>query len=162
MMVAMLVAASGSVSAQSVAEGSRVRVKTADSRTVGTLLSQSAKYLTLWKEPGGEVEIAWVDVERLEESWGQKRNLAKGAAIGLGVGLLGGLAAGRGCNDNWIFSESECRTMDAIGGGLLGVIGGALIGLGIKTERWERVDTGPRIVLTLPPRSVGAQLQVGW
>ena len=65
-MIAMLVAAPGSVSAQSLAEGSRVRVKTPDSKSVGTLTEKTDQQLTLRLENGSEIQVPWVNVERLD------------------------------------------------------------------------------------------------
>ena len=62
-MIAMLVAAPG-VSAQSIAEGSRVRVKTAESKSVGTLTEKTDQQLTLRLERGSEIQVPWVNVER--------------------------------------------------------------------------------------------------
>jgi hypothetical protein len=46
--------------------------------------------------------------------------------------------------------------------GILGGAAGALVGLGVQTDRWQRVDTGPQITLTLPERGIGAQVNVAW
>ena len=97
---------------------------------------------------------------------GKKGNLGKGVLIGLGAGLLMGLAAANtGCDETGFLpslNNIECASNRAAGGFLVGLLGGALIGLATKTERWKEVDTGPQITLTLPKRGVGAQLQVGW
>ncbi len=116
-MIAMLVAAPGSVSAQSLAEGSRVRVKTPDSKSVGTLTEKTEQQLTLRLENGSEIQVPWVNVERLDMSLGKKGNLGKGALIGLGAGVLVGIVVAQ--NDcegsSFVFeSESECTGFAAL------------------------------------------------
>ena len=45
---------------------------------------------------------------------------------------------------------------------MIGLVGGAIVGANVKTERWKQVDSGPQITLTLPKRGIGAQVKVGW
>ena len=165
-MIAMLVAAPGGVSAQSVAEGSRVRVKTANSKSVGTLTEKTEQQLTLRLENGSEIRVPWAKVERLDMSLGEKGNLGKGTLIGIGAGLLFGLAAVKpDCDDTFghdFFEDDFCSFGAFVVFPLLGAAGGALVGAFIKTERWKEVDSGPQITLTVPKRGIGAQVKVGW
>ena len=98
-------------------------------------------------------------VERLDLSLGTKRNAGKGFLFGVPVGVAIGGAV-------WCNEESPCDTKErtdamVLFGFMYGVTG-ALVGLLIKTERWQEVDTGPQITLTLPKRGIGAQVSVGW
>ena len=161
LMIPVLAAPAGAT-AQDVARGSRVRVKTADSRSVGTLTGTTGQLMTLRLENGSEIQVPWATVERLDTSIGKRKNVGQGAAIGLGVGLLAGVVAAKDCEGDFIFSEGECRGMAVTGLGLLGVIGGAIVGALVSTERWKEVDSGPRLALTLPKRGIGAQVRVGW
>ena len=165
-MIAMLVAAAGNVSAQIVAaEGSRIRVKTADSKSVGTLTEKTEQQLTLRLENGSVIRVPWVNVERLDVSLGKSGNVGKGALIGLGAGVLVGIVVAQ--NDcegsSFVFeSETECTGFAALAHGVIGLAGGALVGAFVKTERWKEVDTDPQITLALPKRGIGARLQVRW
>jgi len=165
-MIAMLVAAPGSVSAQTVAEGSRVRVKTSDSKVVGTLTETTDEELALRLENGSLVRIPLTTIERLEVSRGKKGNAGKGLLIGLGAGvLLGWAGANTGCNEKGFLSSLDnigCASGQAAGGFLVGLVGGVVAGALVKTERWKKVDSGPQITLTLPKRGIGAQVSVGW
>ena len=165
-MIAMLVAAPGSVSAQSVAEGSRIRVTSAGLKSVGTLTKQTEQQLTLLLESGNEIRLPLANVERLDVSLGKKGNLGKGALFGLGIGLLSGWAlANSGCNETGFLSSLNnigCASNRAAGGFLVGLLGGAFVGAVVKTERWREVDSVPQVTLTLPKRGIGAQLRVSW
>ncbi len=115
-MSAMLVAAPGRVSAQSLAEGSRVRIETSESKSVGTLTEKSEQQLTLRLENGSEIRIPRASVERLDVSIGKKGNLGKGVVIGLGAGVLAGVVAGQADCDEAVFpltpfTEGQCESL---------------------------------------------------
>ena len=170
-MIAMLVATPGSASAQSVAEGSLVRVETAKSKYVGTLQKRTQERLTLQTESGGLFQVSRADIERVEVSLGRKRNAGKGALIG--ALAFGGLSAALGastdeCNplDFRPTTATGCRTENVATFFLAGAVGGALwgaiIGHFVKSERWKEVEGSPRITLILPERGIGAQVSLGW
>ena len=163
-MIAMLVAAPGGASAQSVTEGARVRITREGVRSVGTLTEQTDQHVTLRLDSGSEIRVADWTIEKLEFASGKRGNAGKGALIGaVSLGLVGALGAPDEC---LIWGGSGCRGENVKAYGLAGALTGALVGLIVgslvTTERWERVDSGPQLALTLPKRGIGAQVQVGW
>ena len=149
----MLVAAP-EASSQTLSEGARVRVPTPEVKLKGTLASTDREAFTLALENGGLLTVRRDSVEYLEVFAGRKGNAGRGFLIGVFVGGVGGIAA----------CDAVCESpigWAALFGVFIGGIG-APIGHFIKSDRWERVDTGPQITLTLPKRGIGAEVQVGW
>ena len=159
-MIAMLVAAPGRVSAQVVATGSavlapgqRVRVTATAPAftgiTVGNLVKIGPDNLTLVDAEGGVVlELPRTSITRVEVSH-QTRATKKGLLIGLGVGALGGAALAAG--PSW-FSEGnpcarpdepdrECSSGEKVGFFVAGLAVwggiGAWIGSRKKTDHWK-------------------------
>ncbi len=154
--------------------GDQVRLHTSTGRVMGQLSGLDDAGLLIQgparREP---VRIPLEAVERLEVSRGKKRHAAAGAVIGFVPGALavGYAMATFTCKDE----PADCRGIDgwvsgaALGGGVTGAIG-ALIGLGIRTERWTPVAAGahgrrPKLSLHFAPApggGVGVALSVSF
>jgi hypothetical protein len=105
---------------------------------VGTLESWDAESLRL-SGPGGPPErLALSDLAKLEVSRGMKGNAGKGALIGAGVGLVGGIVAGilfRSEDDAYGLEYMAIAVSTWMGATALGAITGAFI----KTEKWQEL-----------------------
>jgi hypothetical protein len=158
--LAVLVAAPTQIRAQDpppIDPGARVRVSTssaADERIVGTLAALQSEALVVDVEGHSEpVTLPVASVTRLEVSTGRKSKTATGAGIGFGIGAAAGtVLALMFCSD----PDNACGAGSFLGGSvLLGLPGagvGALIGSGIKVERWETVPLDRiRVGLTSQP-----------
>ena len=160
MMIAMLVGGVPGVSAQTLSEGTRVRVTTPEARLRGTLTSIDAEAFTLALETGGLLTIRRDSVERLDVSAGRKGNAKKGFLIAASIYAVLG-ATEKECV-SLDHPTKPCPAQNAVMLGLAGGLVGALIGHFIKSDRWVPVDSGPQITLTLPKHGIGAQVKVGW
>ena len=124
------------------AVGSRVRITSAAlARTKGLVAGLDESAVTLATD-AGVIKMPLTSITALDVSLSRKRNWLKGAAIGLGVGLIIGLTTPVDPN-NCVFSSNstnECSRGAALGSGLLG---GGLLGAGIgaliTTDRWSAV-----------------------
>jgi hypothetical protein len=103
---------------------------------VGTLESWDAESLRLSGPGGPPGRLELSEMAKLEVSRGMKGNAGKGALIGAGVGLVGGIVAGI------VFSsEDDAYEYMAIclstwaGATAVGAITGAFI----KTEKWQEL-----------------------
>lgn len=155
-------AVSGPASAASGAVSTRV--------LIGQLVSMETDRMLLTDESGAPSEIALSDVERLELSLGQHRNMGRGAWIG---GLVGAVAGGvAGAIEGSKCEERAFFCPGAGGGALLGALAGGgpgvLIGLGIgaavKSERWSEVSS-QRWGFTGQPRrgiAAGGGVEIGF
>jgi hypothetical protein len=143
--IAALFAGASSLAAQDsvhIATGNRVRVtapRISGTRIVGTYARMDAD--TFVVEVGGDTRsFPRTAVIRLEVSVGRKGNAEKGALYGalLGAGI-GALALGTSslCAD--LEAGGTCALVGAGGGGLGGLLIGALIGSVSKTDRWQTV-----------------------
>jgi hypothetical protein len=153
-----------------VAEGERVRFRAAgfQGRPQGTVVERDAGSLTIrLKDAADPVRVRLDAFERLEVARGHKRHFATGAAVGFVPGFAFGFVAGGalGCDDQ----GPECSALgDALAVGcVLGAMSaavGGLVGLLIKSDRWERVTSGPvRVsVVPLPRRGVSVALSIGF
>lgn len=136
---------------------------------IGQLASIEADHLLLTNESGAPAEIALSDVERLELSLGQHRNMRKGALIGGLVGAVAGGVAGA-------IEGSKCEGMflcygagggalfGAAGGGGLGSLIGLAIGTAVRSERWSEVSS-QRWGFTVQPRrgiQSGGGVEIGF
>ena len=148
--------------------GARVRV---DAPTVdGTfwVVAATRDTLVLQRDSAGPAHrVPVAAIRRLDVSRGRRPPLARfgrglliGAGIGAAVGVVSGLASGDDPQGFLSLTAEE----KAVAGGVLAGVGGATIGglVGVlgRGERWERVDTGPRVALVAPPagRGVGVRL----
>jgi hypothetical protein len=90
--------------------------------------------------------VAWKDVSRMDVSVGRHSHFWQG----LGIGLLTGVAVGALIGSSTAsgqdgFTPSANGALGAIAGAMFGSVGGAVLGLAIRTEKWEPV--------TLPPQN---------
>jgi hypothetical protein len=143
-LVALFVSASGIAAQDSVriAPGSRVRVTAPEisrTRIVGTYTRMHADTLVV-EVDGRTHSFLRTAVTRLDVSVGRKGNAGKGALYGglLGAGI-GALALGSSslCAD--LQAGGTCALVGAGGGGIGGLLIGALIGSASKSDRWQAV-----------------------
>ncbi len=125
--------------------GDRMRIRTQHRQEIiGQIKSLDNTSLTILTDYSRELGIAYADMVQLQRSLGRRSHYKKGAAIGSGigasVGIFGAITTDGGCN---AVSPSTCNVLSAVGILILSV-GGALLGLivgvAIRTERWERLD----------------------
>ncbi len=74
-----------------------------------------------------------VDFVKMQRSWGTTNGLLIGAGAGLTVGLVVGVAAGDGGsggsnNSYWSGLKSTSQSLELVGTGLIGALGGAIFG----------------------------------
>jgi hypothetical protein len=154
------------------ATGEKIRVTTlrGRGRQTGVVVQTDAGFLTVSLGSGrSPVRIPVASIERLEVARGRRTAAKEGAQWGGLVGaVLGGLAVNalgaalcenaRGCG-----ASAEAHL---VGVGLFGTAGagvGALTGLAIKTDRWERVPVDRiRVGMTPVPAGAGIQVSLGW
>ena len=103
-------------------------------------------------------------IERLETTGGEtaydKRPIVRNAAIGGGIGLLGGILFAAALSPSDSSKEYSRALSGALGFGVGAGIG-AFIGSRMKTERWVNVPL-PRRLSFLPNRRGGFSISVGW
>jgi hypothetical protein len=138
------------------ARGTRIRVTApvlAMRPIIGTLDTLDEERVT-WTPEHGDSILSWprASLERLEISQGRRANTWRGALLGAlsgaGAGLIVGFVAGEDeCPENGLagLAAADCltRAEAAVGGTVLGAVGGGLVGLligsGSKSERWRSV-----------------------
>jgi hypothetical protein len=159
----------GSLDAQTVSAGERVRVTIEEQsgKLTGTLEEWGSD--TLYVVPDGASQdvaaraISLSSLSRLETSRGMKSNAGKGALIGGGIGLVigGGMSLIAGST-----VDTEVTSTDyLIFTGLVTVGGagiGALIGALIKSERWQEYPLDGLHVGLVPTSDGGFQLTAVW
>jgi hypothetical protein len=153
--------------------GEKVRVTTRAGRSPekGVVVQTDAESLTVSLGSGrSPVQIPIASIERLEVARGRRTTARDGALVGGFAGaVLGGLAVG-GLMHALCENGSDCSGETAqgalVGAGLFGTAGagaGALIGLAIKTDRWERLPVNRVRVGILPaPAGASAQISLAW
>ena len=120
--------------------GSRVRVTVGGSPDiVGTLDALTPDELVVRGDRGDSlVAIPTASVGRLAVSRGTRGHARTGAAIGAGVGMVGGYFVGKAaegeCGKNWDFCFGGLTGVFA--GGLVGGLIGAAAGSGSRSEEW--------------------------
>lgn len=122
------------------------------------------------RSPESELAIPIRSVNLLEASLGTRGNAGRGALIGLGAGMVGGIAAalivcnGGNCESSGLDGETAIvATVLGTGGAIAGCGVGALTGALIRTERWRATpiqdlpygdglpsESGIRLGLNLP------------
>lgn len=154
------------------APGERIRYSTRSDTakfTQGRLLSLSREglsYERFFADPTGR-ESRWVtrtvpaeSLAQVQVRVGRRRNIGGGAAIGLGVGFMLGLACA--AEESGFVTAEECLAGYAISGAGTG----ALIGLLVRNDVWapvnppdeprERADPRPQV--TLGTRGLGIRI----
>jgi hypothetical protein len=108
------------------------------SEYVGTLESWDAESLRLSGPGGPPGRLELSEMAKLEVSRGMKGNAGKGALIGAGVGLVGGIVAGivfRSEDDAYGLEYLAISLSTWAGATAVGAITGAFI----KTEKWQEL-----------------------
>ncbi len=124
------------------------------------------------RDPETELAVPIRAVTRLETSLGRHGKAGQGALIGLGAGVVGGIAAGLivcgsgDCDENGGSLELSTGLVTAVlalGGAIVGTGVGAITGSLIRSERWRPVqipdlphgegppvENGIRLAISLP------------
>jgi hypothetical protein len=146
--------------------GSRVRVKTPTlvAPLVANFLEQRADTLVFIEDGGGgRLVFALSQIERLETTAGEagrnKRPIGRGAAIGGGIGLVGGLLFAAAAQPSDSTKEYSRPLTAALGAGVGAGIG-AILGSRVKSERWVNVPL-PRQFSLIPNRRGGFTIAIG-
>ena len=132
--------------------GNRMRITTQDGEElIGRMKSFDNSFLTILTD-STELSIAYADMARLQRSLGVRSRFIKGTFIGLGGGMVVGILAGSGIQQDAV---STAGGLAAIGVVLLGSGGGtllgAIIGASIKREKWERLDIPSQSGVSVTP-----------
>lgn len=158
-----------------VAPGDRVRVTAptvAKERLIGTVVKLGAD--TCWLEVEGRASpltLPLAQVYKLEVSRGRKSKAGTGSIVGFIGGAVTGAAIAAASIDEKeesFFSPDYGDLSDELGsialgaalGGVAGAGVGALIGLTIKVDRWERVPLTRMRVSIVPCRGGGRAFQI--
>ena len=157
-LIALFATTSSPLAAQEVPvePGARVRVKAPPQQpdwVDGTVVGWESESLVLQpEEPGTPLTLARDQITELDVYDGRKGHALLGAGIGFGVGV--GWTVALLSNESICNPEETCDAGDwAKGIAIFGGAGaglGALVGLLIKTDRWEAVPL-ERIRLSLTP-----------
>ncbi len=122
-----------------IAAGERVRLTLAsrEDPVVGVLVAQDRDSLRVQSRPDSPpIVFARAGVTGAEASLGRHGHAGTGALVGLLAGGVAGAALGSSCEDDFLCPGTG-------GGALLlggtGLVFGALVGVLIRTERWEWV-----------------------
>lgn len=155
--LAAALAAPPAPSADLLAKGDRIRVRTLGGTTmVGRVLDVDAKTLLFLLPDRREPMHLWLsELECLEVPDGRRSRAREGTLIGLstaGAALLFG---------------GQMQQQDAFGRSVLfastGATLGLLIGGLIKTENWKPIGlAAPRVAVLPAPRGVGVQIHLQW
>jgi hypothetical protein len=148
--------------------GSRVRVQTASlvAPLIANFLEQRGDTLVFFEEDRGRGiwTFSLAQIERLEMTAGNtaydKRPIARGVAIGGGVGLLAGIGFAAAFSPSDSSKEYNGILTGALGLGVGAGIG-AFVGSRIKSERWINVPL-PRQLSLAPNRRGGFSISIGW
>ena len=144
--------------ARAVVVGSRVRVRTLMGDTARTVIGK----LTAWEgdtievrpPAAAELRVPLANVARLDVSRGKgvvPSHVIIGACVGTVAGaLVGGAIGYDSCQNCFISSLTTVTGM--VVGGLIGGVGGTLVGVVIKGERWRRVPLDAPRVGVVPVR----------
>jgi hypothetical protein len=157
--------------AQSIATGTRVRIASGDSLTVGHVFQSTADSLVIGRDLGGRLAFSWNDIDRAEYSAGMKSNAGRGALMG--AGLMSFLAISAIILDG-VDDDSDDSSWGSAGDWdygpaiaiivlpmfvALGAGAGALIGLMVRTERWNVV---PISTSAIGQNGLGVSLAIRW
>jgi hypothetical protein len=128
----------------SVQPGQRVRVRStiAYVREVTGVVQTIGPDTLLVRDDDRSVATAipLATVDRLQVSHGRRSHWMTGAALGFGVGAATGAAIGAASGSDWLFTSSENAFLGAILFAPIGAATGVLVGLMVKTERWETIS----------------------
>jgi hypothetical protein len=134
--------------------GHRLRVSTAQDRYAGAYVGSAEDGALLMKSPeGGVLRIPASSIESIEVSQGVQGHFGLGAAIGAGVGLIGGVIWANTCRNTGgeFFNLDPCDTSaETPAVGVMTVtyaLLGGLVGSLVRTERWQSVSPSPTSTL---------------
>lgn len=145
--LAFLVANVAAAQAPSVAVATRVRItapKAGMDRNVGTVIRMWSDSISV-SGKNGVYNVALRDVTTLEVSAGTRNRAVRGGLIGFGTGALVGAGIGTAGYEECEIENSCLIPMGraaavgtgAAAGGVLGLLGGAMIGAFMRVDRWE-------------------------
>jgi hypothetical protein len=190
---ALCLSLAGAAAAQPASGTERVRLalrtpsgQRLSGRIVGEIVATGPDTLTV-RSGGREVVVKRDEIARMDRSLGRRSRAAggvRGAAIGIGVGAVLGVGLGLMSGDD-PERVYDCPPRDdfgigfscaplftftgkqkaAIGGTLLGALGGAVGGIGgalAPGERWRREQAGPAFALRPQRRGLGAELALSF
>jgi hypothetical protein len=157
------------------APGARVRVRTIDASQwhYGTLAGVSRDSIRFEPEREEfEVALPLDAIDRIELSTGRQRHVWKsaaiGAAVGAGIGIVGGLASGD--DDPYQFMAFTAQEKAMLLGSILGAVGfagGVIVGVVAPHEHWRPIVRPAGGVGRVTPArarrgvSLGLQLRIG-
>lgn len=103
--------------------------------------------------------VSLATVDRLQVSRGRHSRWVTGAAIGLGVGVAAGVLIGltTSSEDDWLFGPGASAFLGAVLFGPIGAVTGGIVGLVVRTERWETVP----LDRAAPGVARGSHLDIG-
>lgn len=154
--------------------GEKVRITTRtaglDRETRGLVVQSDAHSLTVSLGSGKPpVRVPLSSIKSLDVARGRRRAVKEGAISGGLVGVVLGAAAVYVASNALCEYDTDCDASPqgygiGIGAFAAGGAGlGALVGLAIKTDRWERVPVDRvRVALRPVPRGAGVQVSLGW
>jgi len=118
--------------------GTRLRLEFRDrpGRQPATLRLVKGDSIGVWLL-GRDAMIAFNQLARLEVRRGERGSAGTGAVIGLVAGVLLGAVAGAVSAEGTELTPQTLAAIGAIQGGLFGAGAGAVIGLCVRTDRWE-------------------------
>ena len=121
------------------------------SKHSGTLVAVDGDTLTV-----GTLQVALMDVTRLDVYMGRKGQSGTGAVVGgLVVGVPFAFLLAAECKDGILSDDCNAAGGAAVGllvGGVAGALVGAIVGALINTDRWEEVPLDQLRVSVVPQR----------
>ena len=156
-----------------VAAGEKVRVTATGSGLddeTGVVVDADAQSVTVSLGPGKPpVRIPLSSIKRLDVARGRRTAAKEGAISGGILGLVLGVLAVHTVSHALCENATDCDASPqgyGIGAGVFAAGGaglGALVGLAIKTDRWERVPVDRlRVAIGPVPAGAGVQFSLGW
>lgn len=143
-----------------VESGERVRLTLESGRnTVGVLVTQDRDSLRIRLRPDAPpVAFSRSGIAGVEASLGRHGHAGTGALVGLVAGGAAGAALGGSCSGDFLCPGAG-------GGALLlggtGLLFGALVGIFVRSERWESVYPDVGVTLLKTQRGLGVGVSIG-
>ncbi|HXL53814.1 MAG TPA: hypothetical protein VN945_11835 [Gemmatimonadales bacterium] len=140
--------------------GERVRLTLESGRsTVGVLVTQDRDSLRIRPRPDAPpAAFSRSRIAGVEASLGRHGHAGTGALVGLVAGGAAGAALGGSCSGDFLCPGAG-------GGALLlggtGLLFGALVGVFVRSERWEQVYENPvQVGFAAPGRGLGVRVSI--
>jgi hypothetical protein len=162
-------ATAGADEARGIAAGDKVRLTPSSGRRFSAVVVEAdGDALVVRTGPeAAPTRVPLAGLERMQVARGRRGHFKTGALIGFLPGFLfGGFVGGAlGCDDQGpgCSAGGDALRLGAITGGITGLAGG-LVGLAIRTDRWQDVAApGPRarVGVSLLPTAGGAGARIG-